>query len=107
MTMGEYMRFRTRRVKAGLISATVLLSTAGLGLATASPASANSCYVMAGVNKEEAWAKGFCSDSDDRIYRKFVWNNGPDSICVGFRDGLTMTHERPYPWSTFEGMKAC
>ncbi|MEU0456733.1 hypothetical protein ABZ322_27870 [Streptomyces sp. NPDC006129] len=105
---GGIMRVRTRGAKAGLVFATVLLSGAGLTMATALPASAsNGCYVMAGIKGDRAWAKGFCDDSDDEIWRKFAWSKAPDSWCLPFHGGRSWTHDRPHPGAGFQGMKAC
>ncbi|GHG99214.1 hypothetical protein GCM10018780_25750 [Streptomyces lanatus] len=103
------MQPRTRRAKAvGLMSAAVLLSSAGLSLTTAPPASAgNGCFVLAGIKGDTAWAKGYCDDADDKIYRKFVWSKAPDSWCLPFHGGRQWTHDRPHPGAGFQGMKAC
>lgn len=105
------MGIRKRLAKVGLISTAVLLSSGGLSLATATPASAaGGCYVTVRVypdgSSEKAYATSVCS-TGATLYRKFVWNNGPDSICLAFKPGDTWTHSRPYSWSTFKEMKAC
>ncbi|WP_217213864.1 hypothetical protein [Streptomyces sp. AC550_RSS872] len=97
------MRIRTRRMNIGLMSAAILLSSAGLGLTTASPASA-ACDVRSGIIGDVAWAKNVCSA---KLYRKFVWGAAPDSPCYIFRPGHSHEVERPFRWATFEGMKSC
>ncbi|MCF1599391.1 hypothetical protein [Streptomyces muensis] len=65
---------------------------------------------MTGTKGDQAWAKGFCGDSDDKIYRKFAWSNTPDSWFLPFHGGRTWTHVDPQPahaGSSFQGMKAC
>jgi hypothetical protein len=99
------MRTRTRRIKIGLTSAAILLSSAGLGLTTASPASA-ACNVGSGIIRDTAWAHNPCSV---KLYRKFVWGGAPDSPCYIFRPGDTKYDEKPanFRWATFDGMKSC
>ncbi|BET45238.1 hypothetical protein RGQ21_02200 [Kitasatospora aureofaciens] len=100
-----------RRTKAGLAAAAALLSSVGLGVATASPATAAGTCTVIGVLRDDgkqAGAVNQCTgDASYKLYRKFVWNNGVDSTCLPFEKGQKWYHSRPNPYATFEGMKAC
>ena len=105
------MTIRKRRVRAGLVSAAVLLSSAGLGLTTSTPAVADGACFVFGVpydDGKKVRATNSCSgDARETLYRKFAWKNGSDSFCVSFRPFQSYTHTRPNPFATFEDMKAC
>ncbi|GAA3123072.1 hypothetical protein ACFFR3_35370 [Nonomuraea salmonea] len=106
------MNVRTWRAKAGALTAALLLTSAGLSLATASSATASSgkCEVVGWPYNagRAAQAVNRCSGTaSEKLYAKFVWNNGPDSICLTFRPGQIWKHDRPVAWAEFESMKYC
>ncbi|WP_415952573.1 hypothetical protein [Streptomyces sp. KLOTTS4A1] len=51
-----------------------------------------------------AYAKSSCSGS---YTIKFVWSYGRDSDCFTIRPGEQWHHERPNPWSGFDGLRKC
>ncbi|MBC9718979.1 hypothetical protein H9Y04_41280 [Streptomyces sp. TRM66268-LWL] len=96
---------RSMRARAALSVGTILLSSAGIGLATTSPAAAADCVLSnnAGVGLPTS-SKSYCSVT---VGRKAQWSFGPDSSCKKFTPGQTRTFLAPYPFSGWSGLKAC
>jgi len=98
----------TQRTKSGLIAIALLLSGIGVTAATAPPAAAaDICGTAVKRLDDGKKIKATNNCSDKTLKRKFVWNDGPDSMCTTFRPGQSYTHSRPLPWSTFYRMAAC
>jgi hypothetical protein len=94
------------RTRAALSVGTVLMSSVGLGMATASPAAAaRDCvrHTYQGIGKPApTWST--CSVT---VGRKAIWSYGPDSSCKKYTPGQKRTFYPPYPISAFDGLKAC
>ena len=105
------MNIRTWSGRLGTLSAAAMLAVAGMSLTTTTSASAApACMVFSWTSDggKKAHAENRCAGTGSaNLYRKFVWNNGTDSMCLLFRPGQKWTHNRPWPWSTFAGMKSC